>query len=83
MREENVSGSNEAIEYIETRKPHPDWTLAKDGVDNILSIDSNAILEAIALLEDSYGGVEAYLTLKVGLSPSDVAAIRNNLVFSP
>lgn len=82
-REENASGSNEAIEYIETRKPHPDWTLAKDGVDNILSIDSNAILQAIALLEDSYGGVEAYLTLKVGLSPADVAAIRNNLVFSP
>ena len=73
----------DAEQYIENNKPRPDWMLAKDGVDNLLSIDSNAVLSAVTLLRDKYGGAEAYLTDKVGLSAADLTAIRNNLLFTP
>lgn len=72
-----------AEQYIKDNKPSPEWSLAKDGVDNILSVDSNAVLETITLLQNQYGGAEAYLTNKLGLSAADIAAIRKNLLFTP
>ncbi|KAF6006288.1 hypothetical protein HII12_005032 [Brettanomyces bruxellensis] len=56
------------------------WTLRRQGLDNLLSSRYEVMLTALDYLKEHYGGAEKYLEEEVGLKREDLESIRENLL---
>ena len=64
----------------EIRLGRPNWTIERDGFQNLISSRYEAMLSTIELLDTKYGGVVAYLTNWLHLTNDDLVRIYKNLV---
>ncbi|VEU23835.1 DEKNAAC104826 [Brettanomyces naardenensis] len=61
-------------------KGRKNWSLLKDGFDNLLSSRYEVMMETIRYVEEEYDAVETYLENQVGLSHQDLVEIKKNLL---
>lgn len=56
------------------------WTLEKDGFENLVSSRSEAMLATIELLDRKYGGILHYMLKHLKFTDSDIKQIFSNLI---
>ncbi|CUM66157.1 uncharacterized protein PRCAT00003815001 [Priceomyces carsonii] len=56
------------------------WSLEKDGFENLISSRYEAMLAAIELFNDKYGGIINYMKEQLHFSIEDIKKINSNLV---
>ncbi len=66
--------------YISENKPYPEWSMEMEGIDALLSVNCNSILELTAHIQEQYGGVAEYLEQALGLPAADIATVRQHLI---
>ncbi|QPG72893.1 hypothetical protein FOA43_000196 [Brettanomyces nanus] len=66
--------------YKVISKGRKNWSLQKDGFDNLLSARYEVMMETILHLDQEYGSVDAYLENQVGLDHDDLAEIKMSLL---
>lgn len=79
IREKGGASQVEAL-ILRGRK---NWSLEKDGFDNLISSRAEAMLSTIDHLEDKFGGIVGYMQNQLGFSEADIETIFRHIVCPP
>jgi len=77
---EAQSPSFEAAMNQKLANGRQNWTLRKQGLDNLLSSRYEVMLTTLDYLNEHYGGAEKYLQEQVGMKREDLESIKNHLL---
>lgn len=64
------------------RQGRTDWSVEKDGFNNLISSRCETMLATISIIDRKFGGIDNYLKTYVGLSEDDLETVYFNLIQS-